>query len=170
MLVLHPLQLLTSVIQDVPRRLFDSRAPIVRQDEIGALAGAFNFMMVGLEERFGVEISAETIGDNIRDGWEWDRSMYCVNFYHHPYHGYLYYGAGRANGLGFWGSSLAAVGGRRALVVLDSGGLALPCAVSAGVGSITVLLRHLYERKGLRGGVVKTVSTTRMIGFHISEP
>ncbi len=27
----------------------------------------------------------------------------------------------------------------------------------------TVLLRHLYERKGLRGGVVKTVSTTRMI-------
>jgi phosphomannomutase len=27
----------------------------------------------------------------------------------------------------------------------------------------TLLLRHLYERKGLRGGVVKTVSTTRMI-------
>jgi phosphomannomutase len=27
----------------------------------------------------------------------------------------------------------------------------------------TVLLRHLYERKGLRGAVVKTVSTTRMI-------
>jgi len=27
----------------------------------------------------------------------------------------------------------------------------------------TVLLRHLIERKGLRGGVVKTVSTTRMI-------
>ena len=27
----------------------------------------------------------------------------------------------------------------------------------------TVLLRHLHERKGLRGGVVKTVSTTRMI-------
>lgn len=27
----------------------------------------------------------------------------------------------------------------------------------------TVLLRHLYERKGVRGGIVKTVSTTRMI-------
>jgi len=27
----------------------------------------------------------------------------------------------------------------------------------------TVILRHLYEHKGLRGGVVKTVSTTRMI-------
>jgi len=27
----------------------------------------------------------------------------------------------------------------------------------------TVLLRHLYERKGVRGGVVKTVSTTQMV-------
>lgn len=27
----------------------------------------------------------------------------------------------------------------------------------------TLLVRHLYERKGMRGGVVKTVSTTRMI-------
>lgn len=27
----------------------------------------------------------------------------------------------------------------------------------------TVILRHLFERKGLRGGIVKTVSTTRMI-------
>lgn len=27
----------------------------------------------------------------------------------------------------------------------------------------TVLLRHLFERKGVRGGVVKTVSTTRMV-------
>lgn len=27
----------------------------------------------------------------------------------------------------------------------------------------TIILRHLYERKGLRGGVVKTVSTTRMV-------
>jgi hypothetical protein len=56
-------------------------------------------------------ISWETIRDNVRDGWEWDRSLYFVNFYHHPYHGYLYFNAGRANGLGFWGSSLSALGG-----------------------------------------------------------
>ena len=56
-------------------------------------------------------ISWDTIRDNIRDGWEWDRSRYFVNFYHHPYHGYLYYSAGRANGLDFWGSSVAALGG-----------------------------------------------------------
>jgi phosphomannomutase len=29
----------------------------------------------------------------------------------------------------------------------------------------TVLLRHLFERKGLRGGIVKTVSTTQMINL-----
>ncbi|HSA94557.1 MAG TPA: DUF3943 domain-containing protein, partial [Acidobacteriota bacterium] len=56
-------------------------------------------------------ISWTTIEQNIRDGWEWDRSQYFVNFYHHPYHGYLYYSAGRANGLSFWGSSLCAIGG-----------------------------------------------------------
>ena len=56
-------------------------------------------------------ISWETLRDNIRDGWEWDRSRYFINFYHHPYHGYLYFNAGRANGLDFWGSSAAALGG-----------------------------------------------------------
>ena len=33
----------------------------------------------------------------------------------------------------------------------------------------TVVLRHLYERKGLRGGVVKTVSTTGMIDLLCSK-
>jgi hypothetical protein len=56
-------------------------------------------------------ISWETISDNFRDGFEWDQSRYFVNFYHHPYHGYLYYSAGRANGLGYWGASLCAFGG-----------------------------------------------------------
>ena len=55
--------------------------------------------------------SWETIRDNFADSWEWDHSRYFINFYHHPYHGYLYYSAGRANALGFWGSSLAALGG-----------------------------------------------------------
>ena len=56
-------------------------------------------------------ISWETIRDNFRDGFEWDRSRYFVNFYHHPYHGYLYFSAGRANGLNYWGSALATLGG-----------------------------------------------------------
>lgn len=56
-------------------------------------------------------ISWDTMADNVRDSWEWDQSRYFVNFYHHPYHGYLYYNAGRANGLGYWGSYLSAFGG-----------------------------------------------------------
>lgn len=56
-------------------------------------------------------ISSETMLDNLRDGWEWDRSRYFINFYHHPYHGYLYYSAGRANGLNYWASSVSALAG-----------------------------------------------------------
>jgi hypothetical protein len=56
-------------------------------------------------------ISWETMRENFRDGFEWDRSRYFVNFYHHPYHGYLYFNAGRANGFNYWGSALATLGG-----------------------------------------------------------
>ncbi len=56
-------------------------------------------------------LSWETMRDNFRDSFEWDQSRYFVNFYHHPYHGYLYFNAGRANGLGYWGSALATLGG-----------------------------------------------------------
>jgi hypothetical protein len=49
--------------------------------------------------------------------------------------------------------------GRRALLVLESGGLALPCAVTAGVGSIEVLLRHPELARRLResGGGLSVV-------------
>lgn len=102
-------------------------------------------------------ISWETIRDNLRDGWEWDRSMYFVNFYHHPYHGYLYYSAGRANGLGFWGSSLCAIGGSlmwevmmekyrpsiNDLITTSMGGIA--------IGEIGYRFSALVRKKGARG-------------------
>lgn len=102
-------------------------------------------------------ISWETVRDNLRDGWEWDRSMYFVNFYHHPYHGYLYYSAGRANGLGFWGSSLCAIGGSlmwevmmekyrpsiNDLITTSTGGIA--------IGEVGYRLSALVRKKSARG-------------------
>lgn len=102
-------------------------------------------------------ISWETVRDNLRDGWEWDRSMYFVNFYHHPYHGYLYYSAGRANGLGFWGSSLCAIGGSlmwevmmekcrpsiNDLITTSTGGIA--------IGEVGYRFSALVRKKGARG-------------------
>ena len=85
--------------------------PLLAAGEVAGLnLGVWAFLFY-FGDAFYSYISWETIADNLTDGWEWDRSQYFVNFYHHPYHGYLYYSAGRANGLGYWGSALAALGG-----------------------------------------------------------
>jgi len=86
------------------------RALTAAAEVAGLNLGVWAFLHY-VPNEFYAYISWETIRDNIRDGWEWDRSRYYVNFYHHPYHGYLYYSAGRANGLDFWASSAAAFGG-----------------------------------------------------------
>src|SRR5512137_1583310 len=85
--------------------------PLLAAAEVAGInLGVWAFLLY-FGNAFYSYISWETIEQNIRDGWEWDRSRYFVNFYHHPYHGYLYYSAGRANGLDYWGSALCAMGG-----------------------------------------------------------
>lgn len=42
---------------------------------------------------------------NIRLGWEWDENDFATNMFLHPYHGGMYFNAGRANGLDFWESA-----------------------------------------------------------------
>lgn len=42
---------------------------------------------------------------NLRLGWEWDENAFGTNMFAHPYHGGLYFNAGRANGLDFWQSA-----------------------------------------------------------------
>jgi hypothetical protein len=43
--------------------------------------------------------------NNLRLGWEWDEDAFPTNTFAHPYHGGLYFNAGRANGLDFWESA-----------------------------------------------------------------
>jgi hypothetical protein len=43
-------------------------------------------------------------GHNLRLGWEWDENEFGTNMFAHPYHGALYFNAGRANGLDYWES------------------------------------------------------------------
>ncbi|MBP1658955.1 MAG: hypothetical protein H6P95_147 [Candidatus Aminicenantes bacterium] len=93
-----------------PPASLSERALTATAEVVGINFGVWAFLHYAGNADYSY-ISWETIRDNIRDGWEWDRSRYYVNFYHHPYHGYLYYNCGRANGLGFWGSSLSALGG-----------------------------------------------------------
>lgn len=62
-------------------------------------------------DQYYTYVSWRTFVDNVRFGLRWDHSRYDINFLHHPYHGALYFSAGRACGLDYWGSTLAALGG-----------------------------------------------------------
>ncbi len=41
---------------------------------------------------------------NLRLGWEWDEDAFPTNMFAHPYHGGLYFNAGRSNGLDYFES------------------------------------------------------------------
>jgi hypothetical protein len=48
---------------------------------------------------------------NIQHGWEFDDNVFKTNQLVHPFNGATYFNAGRANGVGFWGSSGLALAG-----------------------------------------------------------
>lgn len=56
-------------------------------------------------------INLDTMQHNLRYWFEWDPNYFNNNFISHPYHGSLYYNAGRTNGLNYWESSLLAFSG-----------------------------------------------------------
>lgn len=56
-------------------------------------------------------ISGKTIRENFKHGFVWDNDAMGTNMFLHPYHGNLYFNAGRSNGMNFWQSSLYAFGG-----------------------------------------------------------
>ena len=56
-------------------------------------------------------ISMNTVKENFRHGFIWDNDYMGTNMFAHPYHGSLYFNAGRANGLNYWESGAVALGG-----------------------------------------------------------
>lgn len=46
----------------------------------------------------------ESWAHNIRLGWEWDENAFGTNMFSHPFHGSLYFNAGRSNCLSYWES------------------------------------------------------------------
>ncbi len=50
------------------------------------------------------KVSWYSFWENIRNGFEWDPNKFTTNQFAHPYHGNLYYNAGRSNGYDFWES------------------------------------------------------------------
>ncbi len=83
-------------------------------------SGAYQLMLVQLipwsVNRFlrdleFARVSPRTWWTNMENPWVWDNNEFLNNQFSHPYHGSLYYNAGRANGYSFWESMLWAGGG-----------------------------------------------------------
>jgi len=56
-------------------------------------------------------ISANTVKENFKHGFLWDNDKNVDNCFSHPYHGSIFFNAGRSNGYNFWQSGLFALGG-----------------------------------------------------------
>ncbi|UCG86640.1 MAG: DUF3943 domain-containing protein [Gemmatimonadota bacterium] len=56
-------------------------------------------------------LSWSSFRHNIEEGFEWDPNNLATNMFAHPYHGNVYYNAGRSNGYNFWESSAFAYAG-----------------------------------------------------------
>jgi len=52
----------------------------------------------------GFRIGFNSWSENIHNGFEWDDNNFKTNQFAHPYHGSLYYNAGRSNGYNYWES------------------------------------------------------------------
>lgn len=77
---------------------------------VGFNIGLWAFDRYALNKPCGY-ISWKTIKENVKHGFEWDNDHLNVNMFAHPYHGSLFFNAGRSNGYNFWQSELFAIGG-----------------------------------------------------------
>lgn len=69
---------------------------------INYLVGTFNRYI--RNEPF-TYVGPKTWATNFREGFNWDDNRFETNQYAHPFHGSIYYNAGRSNGLDFWESA-----------------------------------------------------------------
>lgn len=76
----------------------------------GVNMGVWAFDRYALNADFA-RIGWQSIGHNFKTGFLWDNDQFNTNLFLHPYHGSIYFNAGRTNGLNFWQSIPLAVGG-----------------------------------------------------------
>jgi hypothetical protein len=69
-----------------------------------ALNVAVNRVDWWVRHRAWANVGAQTWSTNLRLGWEWDEDEFPTNVMAHPYHGTLYFNAGRVNGLDYFES------------------------------------------------------------------
>ena len=95
-------------VEPIPRKVGAAIAEVVG---INILIWAFAQYAMDQESGAHSYINLDTMRDNMTLWFEWDPNHFSTNFFAHPYHGGLYYNAGRTNGLDFWASSFSAFTG-----------------------------------------------------------
>ena len=70
-------------------------------ETVGMNIGLWAFDRYALKGHYAY-ISWNSIKENFRHGFEWDNDHLATNMFGHPYHGSIYFNAGRSNGFNFW--------------------------------------------------------------------
>lgn len=91
--------------EPLPYRLGTAIAEVVG---INILVWSVGQYALGNEAGAHSYINLDTMRDNLTYWFEWDPNHFTTNFFAHPYHGSLYFNAGRSNGLDFWASGFTA--------------------------------------------------------------
>ncbi|RQW03464.1 DUF3943 domain-containing protein, partial [candidate division KSB1 bacterium] len=86
------------------------RADIAAAEILFINASVWAFAYYGLDGYWS-QISWQSVGMNMRHGFEWDPNKFKTNFFDHPYHGNLYFNTARTNGLSFWEAAPFSFGG-----------------------------------------------------------
>jgi hypothetical protein len=95
-------------VEPMPKNVGAAIAEVVG---LNILVWAFGQYVMDQESGAHSYINLDTMRDNLTLWYEWDPNHFTTNFFAHPYHGGLYFNAGRTNGLDFWASSFCAFGG-----------------------------------------------------------
>jgi hypothetical protein len=83
------------------------------------------------------QISPRSFWANLEEGFTYDDNQFRTNQMIHPFNGNTYYNSGRANGLGYWSSSICALAGA---FIWESAGETHPMSyndmISTGIGGM----------------------------------
>lgn len=83
---------------------------VAAAEVFGLNMGVWSFNRFVANEEFA-RISFHTMKENVKHGFVWDNDQMGTNMFLHPYHGNLYYNAGRSQGFNYWQSGAYAFGG-----------------------------------------------------------
>lgn len=103
------------------------------------------------------KVTPASIWSNVQAGFNWDPNTFQTNQFGHPYHGNLYFNAGRTNGYTYWQSGMWAFAGS---LLWEMAGETYPGAINdwvstaiggMAIGESTFRLASLMRDNGARG-------------------